>query len=138
MTHVTGTTQHLFPEFLPDGRHFVFTVQGPEENRQGIFLASLDNPAPRRLLPDVSSALFAPSNLGRKYGYLLFLRGKNLMAQPFDPQTLELAGDVAPAGAEGLFELAGRPKVLASVSSDGALLGSGATAGAITSPLMGR
>ena len=121
VTHVSGTTQHLFPQFLPDGRHFVFTVQGQEENRQGIFLASLDNPAPRRLLPDVSSALFAPSTMGKQYGYLLFLRGKNLMAQPFDPQTLQLAGDVSPTGVEASFHFGTSPFVMASAAAGGAL-----------------
>jgi Tol biopolymer transport system component len=121
VTHAAGTTQHQFPQFLPDGKHFLFTMQGGEESRQGIFLASLDNPAPRRLLPDVSSALFAPSTLGKKHGYLLFLRGKNLMAQPFDPQTLQLAGDLSPTGVEASFHYGTSPYVMASVAVGGAL-----------------
>jgi serine/threonine protein kinase len=121
VTRVAGTSAQLFPQFLPDGKHFVFTMRGGEESQQGIYAASLDEPTPRRLLPDVSAALYAPSTGGKEPGYLLFLRGRNLMAQPFDPQALKLSGDVSSLGAEASFEFGG-PYVLASVSNEGMLL----------------
>ncbi|MGA2880271.1 MAG: protein kinase [Bryobacteraceae bacterium] len=120
VTRPEGTSSHLAPDFLPDGKHFVFEVRGADESKQGIYLASLDNPAPRRLFADVSSALFAPSTLGKEYGYLLFLRGNNLMAQPFNPRTLQFAGEVFPTGAEASFSSV-RASLLASVSTGGML-----------------
>jgi len=65
----------LYPAFLADGKHFVFTINRGEEAKRGIYVASLDNPTPRRLLMDPSPALFVPSATGKKRGYLLFLRG---------------------------------------------------------------
>src|SRR5262249_5177578 len=39
---------HRFPQFLPDGRHFLFLAQGRAEE-QGIFLGSLDSKDVTRL-----------------------------------------------------------------------------------------
>ena len=91
--------RHAYPEFLPDGKHFVFVVGGGDEAKRCLYLASLDNLAPRRLLGDVSSALFVPSIAGKKYGYLLFLWGSELMAQPFSAETLQLAAGRGSQGA---------------------------------------
>ena len=61
---------HNWPSFLPDGRRFLFTAKlwtrTAEASDQGIYLGSLDSPAIQRLLPDLSSAVYAPP------GYLVF------------------------------------------------------------------
>ena len=42
VTHLEpGQTNHRFPQFLPDGRHFLFYAQGATD-RSGIYLGSLD------------------------------------------------------------------------------------------------
>jgi Tol biopolymer transport system component len=41
-------TSHRSPQFLPDGRHFVFYAQGLPET-SGIYLGSLDGGEPKRL-----------------------------------------------------------------------------------------
>jgi WD40 repeat protein len=114
---------YAYPEFLPDGKHFVYQVFGGGEARRGIYVSSLDagldNSAPRRLLADMSRAVFAPSTTGKKYGYLLFLRGGALMAQPFSAETLQLAGEAIPVAAEGSTDLNGG--VEASASANGIL-----------------
>ncbi|MCH7935394.1 MAG: PD40 domain-containing protein [Gemmatimonadetes bacterium] len=56
-------------------------------------MASLDDPAGLLLLPDPSSAVFAPGVNGAGAGHLIFVRDGRLMAQPFDPSALELLGD---------------------------------------------
>ena len=43
-----GQTAHRFPQFLPDGRHFLFYAVGTVE-AAGIYLASLDGGEPKRL-----------------------------------------------------------------------------------------
>jgi serine/threonine protein kinase len=121
VTKPEGDTSHAFPEFLPDGSHFVYVVRGGDEAKRGLYVAALDNPAPRRLLADESSAVFAPSTSGKKYGYLLFLRGSELMAQPFSGETLQVAGDVFPVTAEGSFSL-NQPQIAASASAGGILV----------------
>ncbi len=63
---------HFWPSLLPDGRRFVFTAKlytrAAEASEQGIYLGSLDNSEIRKLLPDLSSAVYAPP------GYLVFVR----------------------------------------------------------------
>ena len=103
VTMAEGDSRHAFPEFLPDGKHFVYLVRFGDEAKRGLYLAALDNPTPHRLLADDSSAVFAPSTTGKNYGYLLFLRGSALMAQPFSAETLQLAGDVFPVATEASF-----------------------------------
>ena len=120
VTKPEGDSRHRYPAFLPDGKHFVYTVLGGEEAKRGVYVAAIDSPVPRRLFADESSAIFAPSTTGKKYGYLLFLRTNALMAQPFSAETLELAGDVFPVGAELGTDVNGQ--VAASASAGGILV----------------
>jgi Tol biopolymer transport system component len=67
------------PSFLPDGKHILVTSNS---GSGGIFLVSIDSGEVQPLLPAESSpAQFAEP------GYILFLRGDSLMAQPFDPRS---------------------------------------------------
>jgi serine/threonine protein kinase len=93
-------TRHLFPVFLPDGRHFLYETAGAGE-RDGIYVESLDGKEDRRILLDPSGVEFAPSKPGSRAGHLLFLRENNLMAQPFDAASLQATGEVFPV-AEGV------------------------------------
>jgi len=112
------------PEFLPDGRHFLYIQQDRQEGgeRNGIYVGSLDGTDPVRILPDVSKASYAPSASGDGQGYLLFRRAGLLMAQPFDPDTLALSGLAIPLSNE---KVPGRPQfgpiVLFSTSANGLL-----------------
>jgi len=123
VTKPEGDSWHLYPEFLPDGKHFVYLVRGGDEAKRGLYVASIDtahdNAAAHRLLADNSSAVFAASTSGKKYGYLLFLRGNVLMAQPFNAETLQLSGDVFPAATEASANRNGQ--VSASASNTGIL-----------------
>ena len=87
---------HLWPSFLPDGRRFLFTAKlwtrSAEASEQGIYLGSLDDPEVRRLLPDLSSAVYAPP------GYIVFVRDGILTAAPFDLETGRLSGEPRPLG----------------------------------------
>ena len=49
-----------------------------------------------RILPDVSSAVYVPSALAFRTGYLLFRRESTLMAAPFHPEKLQITGEVFP------------------------------------------
>jgi eukaryotic-like serine/threonine-protein kinase len=77
---------HRFPQFLPDGRRFLYYVQG-NADAQGVYLASLDEPKGRRLFQsDVRAVLVPPETL-------LFLRQGSLLAQRFDPAAAAMVGD---------------------------------------------
>jgi Tol biopolymer transport system component len=84
-----GEINHRSPSFLPDGRHFVFFVQGGED-KQGIYLGSLETKERRLFLAGNSTGAYAWP------GYLLFVKEQTLMAQPLDVQNLELAGEAVP------------------------------------------
>ena len=99
---------HFWPSFLPDGRRFLFTAKlwtrTAEASEQGIYLGSLDSPAVQRLLPDLSSAVFASP------GYFVFVRDGALTAAPFDPTAGRVTGPPVAIGeavaTEGSFYFA--------------------------------
>jgi Tol biopolymer transport system component/predicted Ser/Thr protein kinase len=68
---------HRFPVFLPDGRHFLFTVT-KALGRSDIAFASLDNPTPIQLVTDASD----PAHT--RDGRLWFARNRAVFAQAFD------------------------------------------------------
>lgn len=114
-----GDTEHLWPSFLPDGRRFLFTLKvfssASEAGAQGIYLGSLDNREARRLLPDLSSAVYAPE------GFIIFARGGKTAAVAFNLQSGTVAGEPimldASVVSDSQFHLAG-----VSVSTAGAIL----------------
>ncbi len=90
---------HRYPSFLPNGRHFLFNVGTSRADAAGVYVGSLDGREPVRLLPDFTNALYAARPGGR--GLLVFRRNVTLLAQKFDPDRLEMEGDVFPV-AEGV------------------------------------
>jgi Tol biopolymer transport system component len=81
---------HRFPWFLPDGRHFLFTAQA----RVGISdvtlrIGALDSQEVKTIGPASFNTVYAN-------GYLLYLSGKTLMAQPFDEKRLATTAGAAP------------------------------------------
>ena len=123
-TDLTGTKGNdTNPVFLPDGRHFLLVVsRGPEE-KNGVYVRSLDDKEDRRVLADVSSAVYAPPFQpgGDKAGSLLFIRNNVLMAQPFDAGNAQAVGDPAPI-AQGVFLTTNLTYAPVSVSENGVLL----------------
>jgi DNA-binding winged helix-turn-helix (wHTH) protein/Tol biopolymer transport system component len=92
-------TSHRWPEFLADGRHFLFAQMAGERGHAGIFAGSLDGMPLVRVLPDVSNVVYVRS------GYVLFVRGDALVAQPFDAGRLHVSGEPITI-AEGVGRLA--------------------------------
>jgi Tol biopolymer transport system component len=84
-----GEFQHTFPFFLPDGKHFLFSVVGSSRLTQTveIFLQALDAKEKVLLVTANSNAVYAPP------GYLLFCQGSDLVAQSFDAASRRLTGD---------------------------------------------
>jgi len=79
-----------FPEFLPDGRHFLFVVRSENPEHQGVRVGSLDSADTRLLLRGEAPTSYAWP------GYLLVRRGRALLARPFD------VGRLAPTGEPSL------------------------------------
>jgi eukaryotic-like serine/threonine-protein kinase len=88
-------TAHRSPYLLPNGKRFLFTILSNDANRQGIYVAMVDQPNQRtRLAGSDAKALYAPPYAGHP-GYLLWLRDQTLMAQPFDGKS-HVQGDPSP------------------------------------------
>jgi serine/threonine protein kinase/Tol biopolymer transport system component len=99
---------HGYPQFLPDGKRFLYFVQSGNANTQGIYAGSLDRPQDRvQILLTSAKALYAPPVAGHP-GYLLWLREQTLLAQRFDAGNLRPEGDPAPL-AEDIARNGSRP-----------------------------
>jgi Tol biopolymer transport system component len=82
---------HLYPHFLPDGRRFLYFAVSLDDRYTGLYAASLDGGEPRFVAPLQSRAEYAD-------GHLIFGGGRDLFAQPFDLDTLELTGEPSRIG----------------------------------------
>ncbi len=78
---------HHHPRFLPDGRHFVFFAYNGQPEYRGIRVGSLDSPQSSFLLRSDARAEYSAA------GYLLFMRGRKILAQKFDAEKLTLSGE---------------------------------------------
>jgi serine/threonine protein kinase len=83
----TTMKAHRWPQFLPDGRHFLFHVQGGEPEHRGLYAGSLDGGIQKFLLHTESSAVYASP------GYLLYVDGDTLLGEAFDAAHLEVRGE---------------------------------------------
>jgi serine/threonine protein kinase len=81
---------HRYPQFLPDGRHFLYWVWSAMEENTGIYVGSLDS---KEKLPDGPLVRTWREARYVEPGYLLFLQGSRLVAQRFDAARLRLSGE---------------------------------------------
>lgn len=105
-------TAHMWPQFLPDGRRFLFFVQSQDQQHRGVYLGSLDGGAPRKLVYAESSAIYGN-------GHLLYVSGDTLFAQPFDPDA-GLSG--TPRAIVPRVDATPDARTIASVSENGRLV----------------
>ena len=86
-------TAHRYPQFLPDGRHFLYTAANlsatADDPANSIRVASIDGKSDKALVPIASGASFAS-------GQLLYVRDGTLLAQELDLSVLEVKGEPVP------------------------------------------
>jgi Tol biopolymer transport system component len=87
-------SSHQWPQFLQDGRHFLYLVSSEQVQARGIYVGSLDSTETKHLLESDRSVAFAQGE--SDLGYLLFLRGRTLMGQRFDPGAPTVIGEAFP------------------------------------------
>jgi len=114
-------TSHRWPFFLPDGRHFLYlVVNSRDPASDAVYYASVDGRENRPLFQSQSNAVYGG-------GFLLFIRGGQLMARPFEPASGTLRGEVQRL-ASGVMEDASTWHMDASASNNGLLVfGNGGT-----------
>jgi Tol biopolymer transport system component len=85
-----------YPQFLPDGKRFIYLLASDNPDTQGVYAASLDDPGNRiQIVRTRAKAIYAPPLAGGP-GHLLFVRDRALVAQRFDRAALRLDGDPVP------------------------------------------
>ena len=89
-------TRHMMPQFLPDGRRFLFTAGSDRPGGSMIYAASLDSPDRTPIVQAGSNAAFIPARRGSSRGFLLYERNGTLLATAFDAATLRLSGEPFP------------------------------------------
>ena len=95
----TGSSERdslRFPVFLPDSKHFFYTIEAQTRDGEGIYVGSLDGGSPVRILPDLSITRFVPAPGSDAKGFILFHRQTTLMAQAFDTAHLKTTGEAFP------------------------------------------
>ena len=111
----TAGSSHRWPFFLPDGKHFLYLfVDASNGARDAVYYASVDGREKSKLLSSQSNAIYAD-------GFLLFMRGGQLMAQPFDPAKGTLSGEIQNL-ASGVLEDASTWHMDAFAASNGLLV----------------
>jgi Tol biopolymer transport system component len=110
-------TAHSLPNFLPDGRHFIYLVTSVQRENSGIYIGSLDSKETKLLVNTNQGAAYAPP------GYLLFMQERTLMAQSFDADRLELKGELFPVAEQVDLQVGAEPRLaFFSVSETGVLV----------------
>jgi Tol biopolymer transport system component len=85
-----GQGSHRWPQFLPDGRRFLFFMGFGRLDTQGVYIGALDGGEPTRVLAADSAAVYAPP------GALLLVRQEVLVARHFDPTLGVVSGEPIP------------------------------------------
>ncbi|HET9793954.1 MAG TPA: protein kinase [Thermoanaerobaculia bacterium] len=111
-----GSSSVGWPDFLPDGKHFLYFEFGGGGTGQGrVMAASLDpQEKPRKILDSDSLAQYAPP------GRLLYVKEGTLVAQAFDASALKLTGEPVPIAEQ--MGATGNGLADFSVSANGALV----------------
>ena len=86
----TGENQVGWPEFLPDGRHFLYLSITDSLDKNKYRVGTLDSDERIDIAASQTQVAYAPP------GRLLFVRDGTLVAQPFDPEAMKTTGDPVP------------------------------------------
>jgi Tol biopolymer transport system component len=90
-----GQTSHRWPQFLPDGRRFLFYTLGPQELR-GVYLGSTADANVRRISDRESGFGFLSP------AHVLFARQGALWARRLGPDSTTLEGELVPVAQKAL------------------------------------
>jgi serine/threonine protein kinase/Tol biopolymer transport system component len=87
-----GETSHVFPSFLPDGKHYLLRIVGRESD--GIYVGSLDSKERKLLIPLTRDGANGTRAFYSPQGYILYaINRTTLLGQAFDPVRLEVQGE---------------------------------------------
>jgi Tol biopolymer transport system component len=84
-----GESGHFWPQFLPDGRHYLYTAWNSEAAKRAVVAGTLGSKEKTRVVAAESNAAYAEP------GFLVFHRENAVYAQPFDVKKLAVSGEPA-------------------------------------------
>ncbi len=113
-----GELGHRWPHFLPDGKRFVVNLRTTSPQTTGIFLGSLEAPGEMTMISPGLKAMYAPPAGGRP-GYLVYARGRQLVAQVFEPDRKRVEGPALAVADVGFLSSMGTANY--SLSANGVL-----------------
>ncbi|HEY7370340.1 MAG TPA: protein kinase, partial [Thermoanaerobaculia bacterium] len=102
-----------WPEFLPDGRHFLYMSINQKVDDSAYRVGTLDSTETKPFAPAQTMLTYAPPN------HLLFVRDRTLVAQPFDAKAIKTTGEPVPLAEQIGTDAVGLARF--SVSQDGVL-----------------
>ncbi len=89
-----STESYRWAQMLPDGKHLLYTTFDPNIGRHRTRVARFGEPeSVKDLLETDSRSVYTPSSVKPGTGYLLSVRAGNLLAHPFNPNTLRVTGE---------------------------------------------
>jgi eukaryotic-like serine/threonine-protein kinase len=90
-----GESAYMWPQFLPDGKHFLFFLQSDSNDTTGVYGASLDPAEYHMLMASETNAVYSPlpEAPAQKNGYLLFISNRKLMEVGFNAPKMGIAGE---------------------------------------------
>jgi len=109
-----GQGSHRWPQFLPDGRRFLFFMGFGSSASRAVYVGTLDGGQPTRVLDAETAATYAPPDT------LLFVRQGVLVALRFDQMRAVVTGDPIPV-AQGVGLEPGVARGTFAVSATGVL-----------------
>ena len=131
VTALARRNRRRWPQFLPDGKHFLYERVSSDPAKAGVYVGSIDAQAERAEHASPAGhdrqAYYAPS-AQRRHGSPDFLARGHLDGATFDPSKLTLSGEPA-AIADGVDSYAARNYGLFSVSNTGTLVYRGGGSG---------
>jgi serine/threonine protein kinase len=86
---------HLWPHFLPDGKHYLYVARSADPAKTGIYLGVVGTQDSRLLIEGESNVGYSPP------GFLIFVRDGTLLAQGFDLGSFELTNRALPLPSHG-------------------------------------
>jgi eukaryotic-like serine/threonine-protein kinase len=95
----TSGQTHRFPSFLPDGRHFVYSVTPNHDYINDIEVGTVDGGLGRKVEEAVGGAVYAAP------GYLLFFHDSAVRARRFDPASRQPSGPALALPSLGFISL---------------------------------
>jgi eukaryotic-like serine/threonine-protein kinase len=118
MARPSSGQRHMWPFFLPDGTHFLYSESSGPIDPQGesIYVGSLDGSAPKLISSKTAG------NMAYASGHLLYGRDHSLWAQPFDLSRLQLSGTATSITSQELDQELSFSHAEFSVSQNGMLV----------------